>query len=297
MAQSLATLLPALGILAKALTAQTSPYSNRLLPLVRHAAALSPGDPPTAIHVGFLNPFRRPLSSIVEGGSTDSAAAGYTVFQIRFPHGWIVVDAALDREFVPNSTTFSDNDYHQIQRVLRDARLIVVTHEHHDHIAGVLRSPYLAQVRQHTLLTRSQVQTLREHPNSPLIRLDSTTAAEYLTNDYDLFAPIAPGVVLIKAPGHTPGSQMVYVRLASGQEVILAGDIAWNMLGITAQRQKPAETSRILGEDRDAIAQELRWLKDITGPQTSVVVSHDTAWITTLIERGVLRSGFDVANP
>jgi glyoxylase-like metal-dependent hydrolase (beta-lactamase superfamily II) len=27
-----------------------------------------------------------------------------------------------------------------------------------------------------------------------------------------------PGVVLIKAPGHTPGSQMIYVVLASGRD-------------------------------------------------------------------------------
>lgn len=297
MAQRLATLLLVLGTSANTLAGQTTTYSDRLLPLIRRAAALSPGDLPTSIHVGFLNPFRRPLSVVVEGGSTDSASAAYTVFQITFPHGWIVVDAGLDREFVPNSTSFSDQDYNQIQQALRDARLIIVTHEHHDHIAGVLRSPYLAQVRQHTLLSKPQVQTLLEQPNSPRIKLDSATAAEYLVFDYDLFAPIAPGVVLIKAPGHTPGSQMVYVRLASGQEVILAGDIAWNMLGITAQRQKPEETSRALGENRNAIAEELRWLKDITGPQTSVVVSHDAAWISTLIERGVLRSGFDFANP
>lgn len=297
MARSVATLLLALGTLANAPTAQTNQYSNTLLPLVRRAAALPPGDPPTAIHVGFLNPFRGPLSSVVEGGSTDSASAAYTVFQIRFPRGWIIVDAALDREFVPHSTTFSDEDYDRIQRALRDARLIVVTHEHHDHIAGVIRSPYLVQVRQHTLLTRSQVNTLLERPNSPRIRIDSTTAQEYLTNEYDLFAPIAPGVVLIKAPGHTPGSQMVHIRLASGQEVILAGDIAWNMLGITEQRQKPEETSRALGEDRNAIAEQLQWLKDVSGPQTAVVVSHDVARINALIERGVLRSDFDFTNP
>lgn len=297
MARSVATLLLALGTLANAPTAQTNQYSNTLLPLVRRAAALPPGDPPTAIHVGFLNPFRGPLSSVVEGGSTDSASAAYTVFQIRFPRGWIIVDAALDREFVPHSTTFSDEDYDRIQRALRDARLIVVTHEHHDHIAGVIRSPYLVQVRQHILLTRSQVNTLLERPNSPRIRIDSTTAQEYLANEYDLFAPIAPGVVLIKAPGHTPGSQMVYIRLASGQEVILAGDIAWNMLGITEQRQKPEETSRALGEDRNAIAEQLQWLKDVSGPQTAVVVSHDVARINALIERGVLRSDFDFTNP
>jgi len=291
-------LFAAVGALScQALPAQTASFSGDLLPAVRRAAALIPGDPPTALRVVSLNPFRWALSEVVEGGSADTVTAAYPVFQIRFPHGWIVVDAALDRDFVPDSKTFSDADYRQIQVALRDARLVVVTHEHHDHVAGVIRSPYLAQVQQHTLLTRAQVQTLLTYPNDPRIKIDSVVAARYLTIDYDPFVPIAPGVVLIKAAGHSPGSQMIYVRLASGQEVILAGDVAWNMSGIETQRQKPDSITRGFGgEDREALARQLRWLRDISGPRTTVVVSHDDAWIRTLISRGVLLSGFDFKN-
>jgi glyoxylase-like metal-dependent hydrolase (beta-lactamase superfamily II) len=282
----------------QALPVQANSFSDELLPAVRRAAALIPGDPPSAIRVVSLNPFRAALSYMVEGASERNVSAAYPVFQIRFPRGWIVVDSALDREFVPKSTTFSDDEYNQIHVALRDAQLVVVTHEHHDHVAGVLRSPYLAQVRQHTLLTRAQVHSLIEHPNNPLIKIDSAVAAHYLTIDYDPFIPIAPGVVLIKAAGHTPGSQMVYVRLESGQEVILAGDVAWNMAGIETQRQKPEASTRDFGdEDRNSIARQLRWLRSIAGAQTAVVVSHDDAWISTLINRGVLVSGFDFKNP
>jgi glyoxylase-like metal-dependent hydrolase (beta-lactamase superfamily II) len=292
-------LLAAVGVFShQALSAQTILYSADLLPAVRRAATLIPGDAPAAIRVVSLNPFRVVLSYMVEGGSAETVAAGFPVFQIRFPHGWIVVDAALDRGLLSNSTTFSDDVYSQIHVALRDARLVVVTHEHHDHVAGVLRSPYLAEVQQHTLLTRAQVQSLLDRPNNPLIKIDSLVAARYLAIDYDPFVPIAPGVVLIKAAGHTPGSQIVYVRLASGQEVILAGDVAWNMSGIETQRQKPDTSTRDFGgEDREAIARQLRWLREISGPKTTVVVSHDAAWITTLISRKVLLSGFDLTSP
>jgi glyoxylase-like metal-dependent hydrolase (beta-lactamase superfamily II) len=148
------------------------------------------------------------------------------------------------------------------------------------------------------LLTRAQIQSLLDRPDNPLIKIDSLVAARYLTIDYDPFIPIAPGVVLIKAAGHTPGSQIVYVRLASGQEVILAGDVAWNMAGIETQRQKPdASTQDFGGEDREAIARQLRWLREISGAKTTVVVSHDAAWITTLVSRGLLLSGFDFTSP
>ena len=37
---------------------------------------------------------------------------------------------------------------------------------------------------------------------------------------------VAPGVVVIPAPSHTLGSQMVFVKLADGREFLFAGDIA-----------------------------------------------------------------------
>src|SRR5687768_3234822 len=93
---------------AGSLLAQNTPFSAALLPDVRRAASLVPGDAPIALNVVTLNPFRITIASMVDGGSADSADAGYPVFQIRFRRGWITVDAALDREFVPRSRTFSD---------------------------------------------------------------------------------------------------------------------------------------------------------------------------------------------
>jgi glyoxylase-like metal-dependent hydrolase (beta-lactamase superfamily II) len=233
---------------------------------------------------------------MVEGGGAGLAEAADPVFQIRFARVWIAVDAAMDRALVPESKTFSDEQYATIQAMLRDARLVVVTHEHDDHAAGVIRSPFAGHVREHTLLTRAQVHSLMTAPNDPRIKLDSAAASRYLVLDYDPILPIAPGVVLIKAPGHTPGSQMVYVRLASGGEVVLAGDVAWHSSGIETQRQKPDSIARRLGviEDRAPIAAELRWLKELMASGVSVVVAHDKAMIDSLVVRGVLKNGFDV---
>ena len=285
------------GPLAHELRAQADHFNSELLPAVRRAATVIPGDAPTAVNYVLLNPFKVTLGFTIESGGSDSVAGGYPVFQIRFPRSWIVVDAALDRTFVPNSRTFVDADYRAIHEVLRDARLAVVTHEHHDHVAGVLSSPFLTTIQAHTLLTKSQVQSLMVRPNNPRIKIDSTVAARYIVTDYDPIMPIGPGVVLIKAPGHTPGSQIVYVRLASGSEIVIAGDVAWNMSGIDSLRQKPmASTRGFGGEDRDAIAKELRWLHDVAGPQTVVLVSHDVAWLNRLVAQGFLTPRFDLSN-
>ena len=285
------------GSPAPKLHAQVDHFNGELLPALRRAATLIPGDAPTKVNYVLLNPFEVTLGYMIENGSTDSVAAGYPVFQIRFPRGWIVVDAALDRTFVPNSKTFAEDDYRTIHQALRAARLVVVTHEHHDHVAGVLSSPYLVDIQAHTLLTKSQMQSLMVRPNNPRIKIDSTVAARYVVTDYDPIMPIGPGVVLIKAPGHTSGSQIVYVRLATGIEILIAGDVAWNMAGIDSLRQKPiASTRGFGGEDREAIAKELRWLHDVAGPRTVVVVSHDVAWLNKLVAQGLLTPGFDLSN-
>ncbi|MBV6520192.1 MAG: hypothetical protein MNPFHGCM_00297 [Gemmatimonadaceae bacterium] len=279
------------------LNAQTAHFTNELLPAVRRAASLIPGDAPTSIHVERLSRERMPLGVAIETDARDTVAADNLVFQVRFPRGWIVVDAADDREFEPNVTFWSDEAYRHIHELLRDARLVVVTHEHSDHVAGVLRSPFRSQVEAHTLLTRAQVQTLMNAPDAR-IRMDSAVAARFAVLDYEPLMPIAPGVVLIKAPGHTPGSQLVYVRLQSGSELIFAGDVAWNATGIALERQKPAATLQAFGliEDRDAIATELRWLKNVAMPQMPVVVAHDGAQVEELIKRGLIVAGFDLRN-
>jgi hypothetical protein len=47
-------------------------------------------------------------------------------------------------------------------------------------------------------------------------------------------------MVLIKAAGHTPGSQMVYVVLDSRREYLLIGDAAWHMDGVRQVTGKAA---------------------------------------------------------
>ena len=291
--------LSAVLSLPAVLAGQPAFDSSGLLAATRRAAALVPGDFPTSIN--FVSPhpgIRVAKSYAVEGESVDSVSVIYPVFQIRFPRGWIIAESALDHAFFANSKTFSDAKYDSIQQAMRNARLVIVTHEHHDHVAGIVRSPYLSEIQQHTLLTKPQLRSLLERPNDPRIKIDSLTASRFIAIDYEPLMPIAPGVVLVKAAGHTPGSQMVYVRLVSGAEYILAGDVAWHMSGVMNRQQKPETSTRGFGgEDRAAIARQLDWLRSAVASGVIVAVSHDGEWINRLAERGVLHAGFDFTNP
>lgn len=283
---------------AGAAGAQTNPYTDSLLRTVRALGRAVPGELPTAVRYLSVVDDSGPVSDAVKDGPKTRVSIITPVFQVRYTSGWLMVDAGENRADAGPDGVFYPDRYDQVLAALRGARLIVATHEHTDHVATVVHSPIAAEVAPKTLLTASQLHTLRVNPKVVGLALDSALATRYLVVDYQRVLPIAPGVVLIRSPGHTPGSQMVYVRLASGREILLAGDVAWLMAGIEMQRQKPDSAIRELGEDRAPIAQELAWLKNTVAPAgITVVVSHDGGAIADLARRGVLAAGLDVRSP
>lgn len=281
------------------LRAQSNRYNDSLLVTVRALAHAVPGELPTA--VGYLSVVddSSPESDAVADAPTTRVLQVTPAFQVRYRSGWVMVDAAESHKAAGTDGHYHQDNYDQIQSALRRARLIVATHEHSDHVDGVLVSPYLAEIVPHTILTAAQVNTLvlGKGPTKP-DGLDSARARRYIVVDYDLVLPIAPGVVLIRAPGHTPGSQMVYVKLASGKELVLVGDVVWHHAGIDLQRQKPDTVSRDMHEYRTSIGQEIAWLKNIAeSAGIAAAVSHDGTALQGLVRRGFLVEGLNLSAP
>ncbi len=277
--------LPLLMMLAQAQT------PDSLLTTVRALGGAIPGELPIA--VSYLNAYEDSgtVGNAVDGAGSSKAFSVTGVFQVRFRHGWIMVDAAMDSAALHRGRSFKADNFAKIETALEKANLIVITHEHVDHVQPLVKGPIADQVAPHTLLTREQIETLLTKPKVAFTSMDSSQVSRYLVVEYERALPIAPGVVLIKAAGHTPGSQMVYVKLVSGREMILIGDIAWRALGVDTQRQKPDSTSRFMSEDRAAIAKQLAWLKGVQAQGISVVVSHDGTQLQSLAKRGVLSEG------
>jgi glyoxylase-like metal-dependent hydrolase (beta-lactamase superfamily II) len=284
-----------LGIHAR--TAEPNPYNDGLLRTVRALARAVPGDLPASI--GYLSVQD---DSSLESDAVDSAPHTKIyqvtpVFQVRYRQGWIMVDAAYNQEEAGTEGKFYPDRYDQVLAALRGARLIVITHEHGDHVGTLVLPAVARDVAPKTLLTKQQEQTLLYKPRNGA-KLDATTARRFLVVDYERVLPIAPGVVLIRAPGHTPGSQMVYVKLASGREVILVGDVVWHTAGIETQHQKPDSTSLRMREDRTTIEQQIAWLKTVVGPAgIAMAVSHDGTALQGLARQGTLTDGLDLSAP
>lgn len=102
-------------------------------------------------------------------------------------------------------------------------------------------------------------------------------------------------MVLIKAPGHTPGSQMVYVQTADGTEYLLVGDVAWKMRNIDQVRERARLVTMMMGEDRGEVLNELAALHALqqAEPKLHIVPGHDGAAVQALIESGAMIKGFE----
>jgi glyoxylase-like metal-dependent hydrolase (beta-lactamase superfamily II) len=267
------------------------------LPNIRAAAALVPGRRPLRMNILKFAESRRTKNFSVKGAPTDPSVQARTAFQVMYADGHIMVDTGMDQQVHRFFGRGVEEPYdaeaaRQVERALTTAKLIVVTHEHGDHVAGVIRTSRARELAPKTILTRSQVQTLLTTPQMPEIRLTEEMAARYLVVDYDTYFPLAAGVVLIKAPGHTPGSQMVYVALESGREYLLIGDAAWHMDGVRLLKGKDAPW---IAEDQDAVMSQLTWLNELSRsePRLVIVASHDDEEHADLIQKGMLGSRFE----
>ena len=273
---------------------ESEPYPGDLLNRVRLAAATIPGEPAESINFLKVAESHRTYAGIIEDGSDEIFISARTAFQIVYPQGSIMLDSGMD-EAVHRFYGFGREEPYwpdlndAVQAALRRAQLIIITHEHGDHVAGVLRSDYRDELAPKTILTKDQVRTLNLAPQLPEIKLTPTQARDYIVVDYELILPVAPGIVLIKSPGHTHGHQMVYVGLADGREFLFIGDIGWSLDNITELKLRPAATIARVKEDPLALKHQMTWIKQVMDEDGLIIVpSHDDRLLTRYVEEGRL---------
>jgi glyoxylase-like metal-dependent hydrolase (beta-lactamase superfamily II) len=264
---------------------------------VRATAGLIPGRRPLRINVVKFAESRRTKNFSVKGAAAEPSVQARTAFQVVYADGVVMIDAGMDQQvhrFFGRGVEepYDSNASAQVARALTAARLILVTHEHGDHVAGVIHSPQARELAAKTILTRAQIQTLLTAPQMPEIALTPDMAARYRVVDYDRYFALAPGIALIKASGHTPGSQMVYVALESGREYLLIGDATWHMDGV---RRIAGKDAPWITEDQSAVMDQLTWLNSLSRsePRLVIVASHDEEERVRLIAEGTLGGRFE----
>jgi glyoxylase-like metal-dependent hydrolase (beta-lactamase superfamily II) len=260
---------------------------------IRRVATLIPGRKPLRINVLKFAESHRTKNFSVKGEPATPSIQARTVFQVVYADGYVMVDAGMDEPMHKQIGRGAEGEPYfaeqaqQVDKALRAARSIVFTHEHGDHVTGVIRTPYLAELAPKTILTRTQVNTLETKPQFPDLKITEEQAQKYHIIDYDRYMAFAPGWTLIKAAGHTPGSQMMFITLDSGREYLLIGDAAWHMDGVRKVMGKDAPW---IVEDTAAVNDQLKWLNRLSTTEKNLVIiaSHDDDEQKELIAKKLL---------
>jgi glyoxylase-like metal-dependent hydrolase (beta-lactamase superfamily II) len=274
----------------------TSPQKEQIwtanIDQIRQMARMIPGRAPLHINVLKFAESRRAKKFSVKGAPDEPSVQARTVFQIVYTDGYVMIDAGMDQQvhnFFGRGVVepYDVESAKKVERAVRGARAILITHEHGDHVAGVIHTPFASELASKTIVTHEQIQTLLNNPQMPEIRLTPETASRYTVVDYQKYLPFGPGVVLIKAPGHTAGSQMIYVVLASGREYLFIGDTAWHMDGVRNIQGKDAPW---IQEDENTLLAQLNWLNGLYKTQKNlfIIASHDEEERLELVKRGIL---------
>lgn len=170
-----------------------------------------------------------------------------------------------------------------IDAALPGAKFVVLTHEHMDHAGGVAHFPGRVPGAR---ITAEQLHS----SHGVEAGFTKARARDFKPLAYDELEVIAPGVVLIKAPGHTPGSQMILVERDAGKPLLFVGDIAWVEENLTRGLARPRLISLVGSEDNAAIRDQLRAIVDAAAAGGVIaVVGHDGAQFERLIADGTLR--------
>lgn len=262
---------------------------------IRRLAGETPGDRASAIEVEEVARYKAPATAVVAGDGWNSTEIPVYSYRLVFPEGSLVIDTALSQEIAGDSVeSFDAQAYERMHAAMMESSLIVITHEHMDHIGGLTAHRDLPAVLPAARLTREQL----AHPErSEPARFAENALDGYEPLAYEQLHALAPGVVLIKAPGHSPGSQLVYVQTAEGSEFLFIGDAAWHFRNIEVQRERPRLVSWLmLKEDRTAVFGQLAALKRLheAEPRIHIVPGHDGGVVSELVEAGALKLQFDV---
>ncbi|MGE0387050.1 MAG: N-acyl homoserine lactonase family protein [Gammaproteobacteria bacterium] len=122
----------------------------------------------------------------------------------------------------------------------QDIDMVAVSHFHFDHVGNLARFPAARLLVQRAEVAQVAARPYPFTPADAVARLNSGKV-EALDGDFDVFGDGT--VVLQSTPGHSPGHQSLFVRLAREGPVLLSGDLYHYEAELVLNRVPPREAA------------------------------------------------------
>ena len=255
---------------------------------LRQLAASIPGEAPYSVEVERAAFRRVPGNLMVAGSGMKRKLIGYIGFRLPVRGGKpVLIEGGITPQVAAaaKAEQFNFSAQARIEQAMDQAGLILVTHEHPDHL-GAIAAHGGAAMRDAAWLNPAQLAAkLPWNGPKPPSRLSGTAVQA-----------VAPGIVVIPAPGsHTPGSQLIYVRLSDGREFLFVGDNSSFAQNWRDQRGRSRLVETWYAPENRA--EVFAWLRTIRAlkaqaPAMVIVPGHDWEWLENPENRAGIRIGF-----
>lgn len=230
------------------------------------------------------------------GGSfTEARDFAMPAVLVRHPSGDLLIDTGFGRDVavharglpwlmrVTTSTTAAVPAAEQLRRAGYDpGRLggILVTHAHWDHVSGVpdFAAPVWMNGEERRFVeSDAPMASLMRSFGGARVRAYAWDGGPFLgfPRSHDWYGD--GSVLLVPAPGHTPGSIIAFVTLPSGTRYAFVGDLVWQREGLEIPAERPWLSRRLVDEDEAALRAAISHVAAlrVRFPELVIVPTHD----------------------
>ena len=219
-----------------------------------------------------------------------------TAVRVKHPRGDLLIDTGfgrrIDAQFRAMPRMFRMLTTYDRMRPAADQleqagpganqlRAILLTHAHWDHVSGIPDFPgtpvWVTPEERRFIDAGGMTTSVARGLGDVRYEEYAFEGGAYLgfPRSHDVYGDGA--IVVVPAPGHTPGSVIVFLALPDARRFALVGDLVWQQEGIREREEKPWATRMVVDDDARGVRENLLRMNAIATrfPDFVLVPAHD----------------------